>query len=122
MSPNAVYFSTALVVAAVLIVPNLPAVIIGAFLCVGALASLGYLAHTKVHQQWRRSNLPVMDWIWFVGLPIVSYVLLLLSGVGFLFQVALSMHGVAGALILLLVIGIRNAWDLVIWMAQQERK
>jgi|SRR5438552_17757611 len=58
----------------------------------------------------------------FVGLPIVSYVLLLLSGVGFLFQVALSMHGVAGALILLLVIGIRNAWDLVIWIAQQERK
>ena len=32
------------------------------------------------------------------------------------------MHGVAVALILLLVIGIRNAWDLVIWMAQQERK
>ncbi len=122
VSPNAVYFSTALVVAAVLIVPNLSAVVIGAFLCVGALASLGYLAYTKVHQQWRRNNLPVMDWIWFVGLPIVSYVLLLFSGVGFLFQVGLSMHGVAVALILLLVIGIRNAWDLVIWIAQQERK
>jgi hypothetical protein len=27
---------------------------------------------------------------------------------------------VAGAVILLLVIGIRNAWDLVLWMAQQH--
>jgi hypothetical protein len=63
-----------------------------------------------------------VDWIWFVGLPIAGYVLLLFSGIGFLLHVALSMHGVAVALILLLVIGIRNAWDLVIWISEQEHK
>jgi hypothetical protein len=30
------------------------------------------------------------------------------------------LDGVAGALLLLLVIGIRNAWDLVLWIAQQR--
>jgi len=122
ISPNAVYFTTALVVSAVLMVPSLPAMAIGALLCLGAVASLGYLAYTKVHQQWRHNKLPFLDWIWFVGLPIAGYVLLLLSGIGFLLQAALSMHGVAVGLILLLVIGIRNAWDLVIWISQQEHK
>jgi hypothetical protein len=122
ISPNAVYFTTALVVSALLMVPSLPAMAIGALLCLGAVASLVYLAYTKVHQRWRHNKLPFLDWIWFVGLPIAGYVLLLLSGIGFLSQAALSMHGVAIGLILLLVIGIRNAWDLVIWISQQEHK
>jgi hypothetical protein len=122
ISPNAVYFTTTLVVSAVLLVPDLPAVAIGTCLCFGALTSLGYLAYTRAHQQWRHNKLPFLDWIWFVGLPIAGYVLLLFSGMGFLLHVALSMHGVAVALILLLVIGIRNAWDLVIWISQKEHK
>jgi hypothetical protein len=120
ISPNAVYFATTLVVSAVLLVPNLSRTAIGVFLCLGAVASLGYLAYTKAHQQWRHGKLPFLDWVWFVGLPITSYVLLLLSGIGFLLEAALSMHAVAAALILLLVIGIRNAWDLVIWVSQRE--
>jgi len=122
ISPNAVYFATTLVVSAVFLIPDLPTIAIGAFLFLGAGASLGYLAYTKVHRQWRHNKLPFLDWIWFVGLPIAAYLLLLLSGTGFLLQAAPSMHGVAVALILLLVIGIRNAWDLVIWISQQEHK
>jgi len=97
ISPNAVYFTTTLVVSAI-------------------------LALTKVHRQWRDNKLPVLDWAWFVGLPIAAYVLLLLSGVGFVLNVALAGYAVAAALILLLVIGIRNAWDLVIWISRQEHK
>jgi hypothetical protein len=122
VSPNVVYFATVLVVSTVFLVPALPATAIGAFLCGGAIGSLGYLAYTKAHERWRKSDLPVLDWIWFVGLPIVAYVLLLLAGIGFLLQAALAMHGVAASLILLLVIGIRNAWDLVLWISQQEPK
>jgi hypothetical protein len=122
ISPNAVYFATTLVVSAVLMIPGLSAMAIGICLCLGAVAALGYLGYTRAHQQWRQNRLPLVDWIWFVGLPIAGYVLLLFSGIGFLLHVALSMHGVAVALILLLVIGIRNAWDLVIWISEQEHK
>ena len=62
ISPNAVYFTTTLVVSALLMVPDLPAVAIGTCLCFGALASLGYLAYTKAHQQWRHGKLPLLDW------------------------------------------------------------
>ena len=122
VSPNAVYFSATLVVAAVLLIPNVSPTVIGVFLCAGALASLGYLAYTRVHRRWRENKLSVLDWVWFVGLPAMSYVLLLLSGAGVLLGTAWSMYGIAVALIFLLVIGIRNAWDLVIWMTEQEHK
>ena len=49
-------------------------------LVVGAVASLLYLVYTRAHQQWRRGKLPPLDWVWFVGLPLLSYLLLLLSG------------------------------------------
>ena len=119
VSPNAVYFTTTLVVSSVFLVRGLPATAIGSLLCFGAA---GLLAYTKAHQRWRRSELPLLDWFWFVGLPVAGYVLLLLSGIGFLLQLTLSMLGVAVALLLLLVIGIRNAWDLVIWISQKEHE
>src|SRR5947208_15361435 len=58
MSPNAVFFTTTLVVSAVLLVPDLPAKITGSFLCLGSIASLGYFACTHPRQQWRQGKLP----------------------------------------------------------------
>ena len=122
MSPTAVFFTTTLVVSAVLLVPDLPAKIIGSFLCLGSIASLGYLVYTRAHQQWRHSKLTRLDWVWFIGLPTTAYLLLLFAGVAFLLQAVFSLHVVGGALILLLVIGIRNAWDMVIWISHREHK
>jgi hypothetical protein len=44
------------------------------------------------------------------------------AALGFWWQAALAMHGVAVALVLLLVIGIRNAWDLVIGISQKQHQ
>jgi len=122
LSPNAVYFTTTLVVSAMLMVPSLAAKAIGALLCTGAVGSLGYLVYTRAHEHWRRNKLPVLDWIWFIGLPVAAYGLLLLSGIGVRLQVTLALHSVAVALVLLLVVGIRNAWDMVIWVSQKDRR
>jgi len=122
LSPNAVCFTTTLVVSAVLMVPGLPAKLVGALLCTGAVGSLGYLVYTGAHQQWRRNKLPFLDWIWFIGLPFAAYGLLLISGIGVLLEFTLALHGVAVALVLLLVVGIRNAWDMVIYVSQKGRR
>jgi hypothetical protein len=120
ISPNAVFFSSTLVVSAVFMMPALPERVLGWLLVVGAAASVGYMAYTRAHQQWRQNQLPVLDWVWFVGLPLAAYLVLLAAGVSFLMHGALSFLLVAAGLILLLVIGIRNAWDLVIWVSQKE--
>ena len=122
MSPYAVFFTTTLVVSAVLLVPDLPAKIIGSFLCLGSIASLGYLVYTRAHQQWRQSKLSRLDGVWFIGFPTSAYLLLLFAGIALLLQLVLSMHAVAAALILLLVTGIRNAWDMVIWISREKHK
>lgn len=102
--------------------PGLSETVIGVLLCFGAGASLAYLVYARAHQQWRHHKLPLVDWIWFVGLPLLSYLLLLSAGVGFLVDVSFAMYGVAAALILLVITGIRNAWDLVLWTSQQQLK
>jgi hypothetical protein len=122
VSPNAVFFTATLVVSSLFLVPALSATIVGVLLCSGACASLVYLAYARAHQQWRHNNLPALDWIWFVGLPFLSYLLLLFAGVGFVVEVSFAMYGVAAGLVLLVVTGIRNAWDLVLWTAQQQHK
>jgi hypothetical protein len=122
VSPNAVYFTAALVASALFLVPGLSARTIGVLLCLGAVASLVYLAYTRAHQRWRHHKLPLLDWIWFVGLPMLGYLLLLCAGVGFLADVSFAMYGVATALVLLVITGIRNAWDLVLWTSQQQHK
>ena len=122
VSPNAVFFTTALVVSSLFLVPGLSATVIGILLCLDAGASLAYLAYTRAHQQWRHHKLPLMDWIWFVGMPLLSYLLILFAGVGFLVNVSFAMYGVAAGLILLVITGIRNAWDLVLWTSRQQLK
>jgi hypothetical protein len=122
VSPNAVFFTATLVVSSLFLVPGLSATMIGILLCFGACASLVYLAYTRAHQQWRHHKLPPLDWIWFIGLPFLSYLLLLFAGVGFLVEVSFAMYGVAAGLVLLVITGIRNAWDLVLWTAQQQHK
>jgi hypothetical protein len=122
VSPNAVHFTAVLVVAAVLLIPDAPRPLVGAFLCGGGLACLAYLACAKVHQRWRENGLGALDWVWFVGLPSFSYVVLLLSGIGVLLRADPSMFGIAFSVVLLIVIGIRNAWDLVLWMAEREHR
>jgi hypothetical protein len=121
ITPNVFYFSATLIVSAVLLVPPLSPFLIGALLCAGSLGALAYLAYTRVHQRWRSSKLPIVDWAFYVGIPVLAFVLLFASGIGFFLGWRLSMHGVALSVILLLVAGIRNAWDLIIWMALRPK-
>ncbi|HEY1329826.1 MAG TPA: hypothetical protein VGI14_23035 [Casimicrobiaceae bacterium] len=120
LSPNAVHFTATLVVSAMFLVPDLSPIAIGARLCVGSTGALVYSVITRAHRNWRHNELDLLDWIWFVALPVASYGLLLAAGLGFVLGTPLSMYGVAVVVILLLVVALRNAWDIVIWMSREE--
>jgi hypothetical protein len=57
------------------------------------------------------------DWVWHLIAPSVSYLLFVGTGIGLLLEVGQALNGLAWASILLLVSGIRNAWDMVVWFA-----
>jgi hypothetical protein len=50
------------------------------------------------------------------------FVVILFAGFGFLVDASFAMYGAAVGLILLVITGIRNAWDLVLWTSQQQLK
>ena len=102
-------------------IPALSLKMLRAILCAGGLGALIYLVWIRGHKQWRESQLDRLDWCWYIGLPFLSYLSIVANAIvmGVNATVGLAMLG--GTVILLLVIGIRNAWDLVLWMAQQTK-
>lgn len=121
VSPNAVYFTSVLVVAQVLLAPSVARTTTGWLLCAGAPLSMLYLWSTHAPRHWRANGLSMLDGIWYIAFPYLAYALALIAGIMVLRDDALAMPAVAAVLLFLLVVGIRNAWDLAVWMPQQER-
>jgi len=121
ISPNAVYFTSVLVVSHAMLSSAIPREITGWLLCAGALLCMLYLWSTRAPRRWRENKLSVLDWIWYIALPYLAYALTLVAGIGVLHDGAQALPGVAATMIFMLVIGIRNAWDLAVWMPMQEK-
>jgi hypothetical protein len=57
------------------------------------------------------------DWIWHGVLPLVAYAALLGAAVTLPRHAATSLFGVGATAVLLLFVGIHNAWDAVTYIA-----
>jgi hypothetical protein len=120
ISPNAVHFAAVLVVANSLMAHAVPQALIGWLLCTGAALTLLYLWSVRGRQPWHVGGISVPDAIWYLALPYAAYTLALAGGTGILRDDERALPLIAAVLILLLVIGIRNAWDLAVWLPAQE--
>ncbi len=118
VSPTVVHFLYVLATSAVVMFPTLPRALMATVLVVAGLASCGRaLIGLPV---MRRSHLDIHDWVWYLLVPSVSYLLFVGTGIGLLLRVDQAAGGLAVATLLLLVAGIRNAWDLVIFRVLPE--
>jgi hypothetical protein len=57
------------------------------------------------------------DWAWYTILPFIAYGALLLGAISLAVNPAGSLFAIAGGALLLIFIGIRNAWDVVTFLA-----
>jgi hypothetical protein len=121
ISPNVVHFTAVLVVSNALMAHSLPQVLTGCLMSIGAAAALLYLWSIRGRQPWHANGIPVPDMLWYIAFPYAAYALALLSGIGVLRGDPRGLPLAAAAMILLLVIGIRNAWDLAVWLPVQEK-
>ena len=62
------------------------------------------------------------DWIWNVALPTLVYGGLLVMAFLVWRKPVQTLYGVAAACLLLLFIGIRNAWDIAVWMTVKQQR
>jgi hypothetical protein len=57
------------------------------------------------------------DWLWYWALPLLAHILLPVSAFMFPANPAPAFYVVGAVMILLLLVGIRNAWDMVTFLA-----
>ena len=128
VTPTMVFFTTAFAVSALLLVPDLSVRALAVLLTLTGIAGVVYLLWVRGHHLYvhgiagQPPSMDREDWIFFIGLPYLSYLLLIVAAVGLWLHAGFGAPLLAVATMLLIVTGIHNAWDLVIWFAQQRRK
>jgi hypothetical protein len=121
-TPAVVHFSGVLLLSAVLSAPWRDTGVVGSALGVGALAGLAYMVVVLRRLRQPATYKPGLeDWSWHVVLPVVAYVVLLVAHMGLRHDQPWALYTIAAAALLLLFIGIHNAWDAVIYIAVTRR-
>ena len=113
-TPTIVHFSTVLLLSAILRIPWHG---VGAFAVVWGLVGLGGITYGVVvarRMRMQDAYRPVLeDWLFHLALPITAYALLALSALAAPSHAREALLGVGGAVLLLLFIGVHNAWDAI---------
>lgn len=118
ITPTVVHFGAALFVCLISIMPGHSDRSLGGVLGVGALIGVAYCGQILV-LIFRRfaAGLAWEDRLFYAMLPLVGYFLLLASALVELDDRADDANLLAGiAIIVLIVAGLRNAWDMTVWM------
>ena len=123
-TPNVVHFGAALLVAAILSAPW--QALWNAALLLG-LSGLGGMIYILIVLWLARHHLaeyqPVLsDWLWYTFLPLVSYTALVVAAILLPSNPAPALFVIAAGTMLLLFIGIHNAWDVVTYTAFERSR
>jgi len=120
-TPNVVHFCAVLLVASILSVPWSALRYAGlAIAGCGVLGSFySVLVIRRAHRQ--REYQPVFeDWLWHTILPVVAYLALFVAGAALELNSAGALLTIGGAALLLVFIGIHNAWDTVTYVTMRR--
>jgi len=116
-TPTVVHFSAVLLISGILSAPWPTETGIAIALDACAVLGIGYTALVIRRATRRMGYKPVLeDWLWHCVFPLMAYVALLAGGVELEPHTIISLFIVAGAVLLLLFIGIHNSWDTVTYL------
>lgn len=116
-TPTVLNFAAALFVSAVLVMPwpslVVPAVVLG----IAGVGGVAHLIDVMVHTRRLGTFDPDLeDWLAYTLLPLVAYVTLTGGAIALPRAPGGALYAIAFGALLLVFIGIRNAWDLVTFL------
>jgi hypothetical protein len=119
-TPTVVHFCAALLVSALLSAPWRSLVHPAALLGFAALYGVVYVFRV-MHRTRRLStySADLEDWAWYTVLPFIAYVAILAGAIMLPAIPVEALFALAGGVTLLIFVGIRNAWDIVTFIAIQ---
>jgi hypothetical protein len=113
-TPNVVHFGSALLLSAILCAPwhraGMVAALWGLVGLSGSIYSLVVARRMKTQSSYRPE---LEDWLFHAVLPFVAYATLFIAALAARSRLRPALFAVAAAVLLLLFIGIHNAWDAV---------
>jgi hypothetical protein len=121
-SPTILHFCAVLLVSAIASAPW-PA-ISGAGLALGlcGVAGVVFMGRAFGHARRQTDYAPVFeDWLFHFALPAVGYAALAVPSIFVVSHPRPALFVIGGAAVLLLLVGIHNAWDSVTYIATRER-
>lgn len=122
-TPTIVHFCAAFFISGVMTAPwwsTLPPEVL-----IGLTGLLGILYVARASASARRMRayeLLFEDWTWYIIVPFVVYVAVLATMLLLLWRTPAALFVLAGATMLLILMGIRNAWDVVTYLAAEQIK
>ena len=120
-TPTVVHFSAVLMLAGILSAPWQTFSSLSFLL---GLLALGMVIYSLIvlRRMWRVPNYQstLEDWLWYMAFPLLAHVLLIVAAFVLLKNPSLAFYLVGSAMMLLLLVGIRNAWDMVTFLAVER--
>jgi hypothetical protein len=122
-TPTIVHFCAALLISAIVSAPWPSLASAGLALGACGVAGVVYTATVIRHTRRQTDYLPVLeDWIWHATLPLLAYAVLVVAAMLLLPSPVVSLFLVGATALLLLFVGIHNAWDAVVYIAVSRRQ
>jgi hypothetical protein len=116
-TPTIVYFSSVLLTAGLLSIPHYTKTSLGSVLLALGAIGLAYATYVRRHMRKQDHYSPDRgDWFWFALLPAVAYAGTLVAGATVWGAPGASLDIAGGSAMLLLLVGVHNAWDAAVWM------
>lgn len=121
ITPTVVHFSAALFICILATIPTQTWMMRGLLVGCGGLAGLIYSGQIWVRIFSRfSSGLDLTDRVFYALIPILGYLLATVSAVALLVHKPWAPDLMAAALIALLAAGVRNAWDMTVWIVRRS--
>jgi hypothetical protein len=125
VAPIVFHYAVVLVVSAISEVPGLQPWVVSVILAFCAIAGLGYSATTAVRLCRSGWDDPIPDWsdkCFYGFLPAITYVALVVAASAVWVVGRKAVLAIGAIMLALLLLGIRNAWDLATTLAQRDHE
>ena len=118
-TPNVVHFGAALLIAATLSAPWQALWYAALLLGLAGLGGMTYVIIVLRRARHRQADYQAVmeDWLWYTVFPLVSYIALVVAAIMLPGNPVPALFVIAAGTMLLLFIGIHNAWDTVTYVA-----
>ena len=124
LSPTVVAFTVVLAASLVGVLPpaalNVPGLLLAAIGVSGALYSA--LVWRRMVREGIAKHIDLEDRIWYALVPALAYAILTIAGTAFLFGASAATALMPLGMCLLLLAGIRNAWDMTTWVVLRRQQ